>query len=90
MQQQIGASKPSANSSEAVDISAKAPEILCGKVGYDFTASAPDQLGLKKGQIVQIIEAGPKGAWSKGLDTNTGKSGYFPTDYVQVLFIILF
>ena len=55
------------------------------KVLHDYPAQAENQISLKRGQIVPIISAGPKGGWSKGKELGSGKQGYFPSDYVEML-----
>jgi len=57
---------------------------------FDYQAAAADQLTLKKDTLIQIIEAGPPGNWSKGVDPLTKRIGYFPTDYVEVDFFLFF
>jgi hypothetical protein len=42
------------------------------KVLFDFTAQAENQLNLKAGQVISIVNHGGKGAWSKGADDVTG------------------
>ena len=71
--------------SESVNVAVNepAPKIK-GRALFDFTAGAEDQLGFKKGAFVTVIEKGPSGGWSKGLDELTGRFGYFPSDYIQV------
>ena len=55
------------------------------KVLYDYSSQAPNQISLKRGQIISIISIGAKGGWSKGNECETGKQGYFPSDYVEIL-----
>jgi len=55
------------------------------KVLHDYTSQAENQISLKRGQIVPIISAGTKGGWSKGKELGSGKQGYFPSDYVEML-----
>lgn len=41
-----------------------------GKVLYDFTSQADNQINLKAGQILTIVSLGAKGGWSKAIDAN--------------------
>lgn len=43
-----------------------------GKVLFDFSNQADNQISLKKGTIVSIINVGPKGGWSKAREIGTG------------------
>lgn len=43
-----------------------------GKVLYDFTATAENQINLKAGSTVQILTLGNKGGWSKAVDPQSG------------------
>ena len=54
----------------------------CGKALFAFTAQAPNQISLEKGEVIKLISVGGKGGWSKGTNT-AGATGFFPTDYVQ-------
>ncbi|CTQ86680.1 SH3 domain-containing protein [Caenorhabditis elegans] len=63
------------------------PTVLCeAKVVVDFVASAPNQLGIKVGEIVKIREKSAAGWWEGELIRN-GKpiAGWFPGEYVKVL-----
>ena len=54
------------------------------KVKFDFTAQASNQINLKAGWVVEITVEGPPGGWTKARDP-TGKEGYYPTDYAEIL-----
>ena len=41
---------------------------LKGKVNFDYTAQAVNQITLKKDSIITIILKGEPGGWSKGQD----------------------
>lgn len=43
------------------------------KVLFDYAATAENQISLKNGQIINIINYGGKGGWSKGVELATGK-----------------
>ncbi|EGT42019.1 CBN-ITSN-1 protein [Caenorhabditis brenneri] len=61
--------------------------VLCeAKVIVDFTASAPNQLGIKTGETVRIREKSAAGWWEGEL-IRDGKpiAGWFPGDYVKVI-----
>jgi hypothetical protein len=46
---------------------------------FDFAGAGKHEMPLKAGDLIDIIQRGPAGGWSKGC------SGSFPTDYVQFL-----
>ena len=52
---------------------------LYAKVLYDFAGSGKNEMALKVGSTIEVVQKGPKGGWSKG------SLGAFPTDYVQFL-----
>lgn len=60
-------------------------ENFFGKVLFDFAAQAPNQINLKVGQVITLLQFGGAGGWSQGVEFGSGKSGYFPSDYVQVI-----
>ena len=39
-----------------------------GRVNFDFTSTAPNQLSLRKGAMITIVQKGEPGGWSKGMD----------------------
>ena len=39
---------------------------------FDFTAQAPNQIPLRRGQIYTLTQNGGPGGWSKVVDTLTG------------------
>ena len=43
-----------------------------GKVNFDYAAQAANQLSLRKGDIVIILQKGDPGGWSKGQDDSGG------------------
>lgn len=54
---------------------------------YDYTAQEPDELTLKKGDVItkiQIIERG----WWEGTISKDGKRGLFPDNFVKVFYRI--
>jgi hypothetical protein len=67
------------------NISPSTANVMKAKVLFDYTAQAANQIGLKKGQIITLSQKGAPGSWSKGEEIGTGKSGFFPSDYVEVL-----
>jgi hypothetical protein len=50
--------------------------------GWDFTAINHDDLNMKKGDQVQVLELDPTGDWTLVRNTTTKKEGYVPTDYL--------
>ena len=56
------------------------PARLKAKVLYDFPGTGSStEMSLKAGEVIEIVQKGPPGGWSKGV------RGAFPTDYVQFL-----
>ncbi|RYH12833.1 hypothetical protein EON65_37190 [archaeon] len=43
-----------------------------GKPLFDYAAQAPNQISLKAGEIISIVNYGGKGSWSKGVEVATG------------------
>lgn len=61
------------------------PSVLCNpaaKALYDFEAQNEDELDFKEGDIIRLTSRIDEN-WFEG--STRGKSGYFPTSYVQVL-----
>ncbi|WRT69129.1 uncharacterized protein IL334_006113 [Kwoniella shivajii] len=53
---------------------------------FDFNGSAQGDLGFKSGQVIIILDKiGDNGDWWKGVSPTTGKSGIFPSNYVEVI-----
>lgn len=44
-----------------------------GRALFDYSAAAPNQISLKRGQTVRILSVGAAGGWSKGEEIGTGK-----------------
>eukprot|EP01036_Dinobryon_divergens_P023249 gene23249-31575_t len=55
------------------------------KVLFDFAPQAINQISLKVGQIINITSYGGPGSWSQGAEIGSGKVGFFPSDYVQLV-----
>ena len=54
------------------------------KVNYDYDAGDNTQLTIREGQIITVIgDATPEG-WYLA-ETGSGKEGYVPKDYIEVL-----
>ena len=45
-----------------------------GRANYDFAPTASNQLPLRKGAMITVIQKGDPGGWSKGTDEQTGKA----------------
>lgn len=56
-----------------------------GRVQFDYAASDAKQISLIKGQVITVHSHGNPGSWSKGEEIGTGKVGFYPTDYVQLI-----
>lgn len=52
---------------------------------FDFDAAQLDDLGLRKGDTVLVLESVGKGNWWKGRKGVGGAEGIFPRDYVEVV-----
>lgn len=50
---------------------------------YDYNASSPDELTMKKGDAILVIGFGEDDGWWKGKVVSTGQSGLFPSNYVK-------
>lgn len=42
------------------------------KVLFDYASLAPNQISLKAGEIITVVNYGGKGSWSKGKESATG------------------
>jgi hypothetical protein len=56
-----------------------------GRVQFDYAATDAKQISLIKGQVITVHSHGNPGSWSKGEEIGTGKVGFYPTDYVQLI-----
>lgn len=50
---------------------------------YDYNANSPDELTMKKGDAILVIEFGEDDGWLKGKVVSTGQAGLFPSNYVK-------
>jgi hypothetical protein len=55
------------------------PTIIKARALYAFQANSSNELSLKVGDLIDVVERGPSGGWSKGVH------GAFPTDYVEFI-----
>jgi len=55
------------------------------KVLFDYSAQAPNQISIRAGQVINIVSYGGPGGWSKAEEIGSGKLGYFPSDYVELM-----
>lgn len=53
-------------------------------VQFDYAAREPDELTLKKGDVITDIKPMPEG-WMEGF--KDGKKGMFPDNYVKVVHV---
>lgn len=60
-----------------------AAEQLEAIVEFDYKAQEPDELTIKKGDIINDIRKQP-GGWWEGTLVKTGKRGMFPDNFVKV------
>ncbi|KAF1755515.1 hypothetical protein GCK72_011965 [Caenorhabditis remanei] len=87
VERSTAAAVPTSPSQPIAAAPAPPPTVLCeAKVIVDFTASAPNQLGIKVGEIIKIREKSAAGWWEGEL-IRDGKpiAGWFPGDYVKVI-----
>lgn len=52
-------------------------------VEYDYDACQPDELSIKKGDIISDVKKMPGGWWEGSLN---GQKGVFPDNFVKVNF----
>lgn len=43
------------------------------KVKFNYESRAANQISLKQGTTIDILNAGAKGGWTKGVDPESGK-----------------
>ncbi|KAF0689457.1 Aste57867_19092 [Aphanomyces stellatus] len=55
--------------------------IECGRAKFDFQGENPDELSMKEGEVIRILEK-REGDWWVG-ETCDGTRGIFPREYVQ-------
>ena len=63
------------------DIMYSSSRKVMGTVNFDFTGTESNQITISAGQTIEIVEQGDPGGWSQAIDLS-GKTGYYPTDYV--------
>lgn len=55
-----------------------------------YEATAPNQISLKIGDLVRIHNTSPGGWWEGEVERNgIKKTGWFPGNYIQVIFFFL-
>lgn len=57
-------------------------ERITVKAQFKFKASNNDELSLKKGEIITVTQR-EDGGWWEGTSRETGKTGWFPSNYVS-------
>ncbi|KAI8807676.1 hypothetical protein BJ742DRAFT_305281 [Cladochytrium replicatum] len=62
-----------------------APIIKQAKVLFDFDADGPDELSIRKGDIINVTHEIDQGWWEGELADDSGRGGMFPANYVEVL-----
>ncbi|KNC96962.1 uncharacterized protein SPPG_07783 [Spizellomyces punctatus DAOM BR117] len=55
------------------------------RVLFDFDAEGPDELTLRKGDIINVVCEIDEGWWEGELSDGSGTVGMFPSNYVEVL-----
>ena len=56
--------------------------VVIAKVIFDHDAGGDDELSLKKGELVEVLDQLEDAGWWKGL--LNGKVGLFPSNYVKL------
>ncbi|ETV90362.1 hypothetical protein H310_14836 [Aphanomyces invadans] len=67
---------------EAIREGSTTDGIECGRAKFSFQGEHPDELNLKEGEVIRILEK-REGDWWFG-ETCDGTSGIFPREYVQM------
>ncbi|KAI8805784.1 hypothetical protein BJ742DRAFT_855673, partial [Cladochytrium replicatum] len=62
-----------------------APIIKQAKVLFDFDADGPDELSIRKGDIINVTNEIDQGWWEGELADDSGRGGMFPANYVEAL-----
>ena len=60
---------------------------IMGRVMFDYAPTAANQLALRKGSMINIIQKGESGGWSKGID-DQGKFVNFLSRKLTLFFSI--
>lgn len=55
---------------------------------YDYAAQEPDELTLRKGDVITKIKS-TDGGWWEGTLSKDGKRGVFPDNFVKVCFLFI-
>ena len=56
--------------------------LVLAKVMFDHHAKEDDELSLRRGEIVEVLDQSHEGWWTVSLN---GKEGFFPSNYVKLV-----
>jgi hypothetical protein len=59
--------------------------IIIAVAKFTFEATTKDEIDFEKGDELSDVVAAEDEGWSKGKNRKTGKTGYFPTNYVKLI-----
>ena len=85
---QLPAPSPIVSSGELSESGEVEPAVEKGLVTFDYTATGDTEITLVKGDTIVILEKNDSGWWNGQL--SDGSKGWFPSDFVEVCFILLF
>jgi hypothetical protein len=71
----------SSQTSQSNQVNSTASDFVRCTANHDYKASRDDELNLRKGQIVDILEKSADGWW---MGRSEGKDGWFPSNFVEV------
>jgi len=80
-------SKPSSDSNSSGGGKQQASEAVLKKVSvlYDYDANSPEEVSLKAGDVIQVLDLGEGDGWWSGEVLSTKKRGLFPSNFVTDL-----
>ncbi|TPX33420.1 hypothetical protein SeMB42_g07485 [Synchytrium endobioticum] len=55
------------------------------KVTFDFDAESPDEMSIRKGDIINVVTEIDEGWWEGEMADGAGRQGMFPSNYVEVM-----
>ncbi|ANZ75521.1 BA75_02818T0 [Komagataella pastoris] len=68
-----------------VKAASSAPKTKTGKVSYNFDAESPDELSIREGDVVYILNDKESSEWWIVQDVNTNKKGVVPASYIELI-----
>merc|ERR1711916_299191 len=58
--------------------------VTIATVMFDFDARKDEEISIKRGEAVLVVERGSKNGWWKGQQPNDGKIGLLPSNYCRI------